>query len=658
MPRRYEETVTGRGDEVRGGGAPVFQNPSPGCSRSRAVSDLLVERVVFVAKLFGMMSDDSMRIVETRKATHWHPLIPRLREDPCHVMTVRPARRHLAVAVLVLALVAACGPADDLSPSFTPAESIRPGIQADSGGVGDTARPSEATTTIPPEDRAASRPEDDSSRPSVATTSLPPDIPPAEPDSGSVDDPMPDPSSTAADSTAAPPVSPGGSADDPDSLPAEVRSLIGSWHSAVLATSGVWPGFDLASIPTVLVAIDEGGAVRATVAFNHPNPLALGIPIRSLDVDGHEITVIGEVADPDWLAARDPYDFFADVGGTDTFVLISQEGEFGRESGTPEFIAMLVHEAFHRYQWDEWRPGTADQYVDRYDFSAANLELVLLENRILGAAYRADDSGDLERLARQFAAVRATRRQRDFRVAHDEAQERTEGSARFVEHLIGKAIGHAYYMSTGHTGELDDYDRNLADPELQRYGIKIFFSFYRFYSSGATLLVLLERLGVSDVVQQLQDGRTPARLLERHLAPLGDLDELVAGARADHDPDDRLAAAAATLHELALDEPATGLGHDDSEFILTDAQIGCLKAFGIEFSDTPVFGSRVGIPPNPAHSCLVEAESRLTDAQIDCLEAHGIEMSDTPWAGERISIPQNVVDECLAAAGHSDGTSL
>ena len=456
---------------------------------------------------------------------------------------------------------------------------------------------------------------------------------------------------------AAPSASPGNGADDPDSLPAEVRSLIGSWHSAVSATTGVWPGFDLASIPAVLAHLNDEGAVGAAVAFNHPNPLALGAPIRSLEVDGHEITVIGEVADPDWLAARTPYDFFADVGGTDTFVLISQQGEFGRESGTPEFIAMLVHEAFHRYQGDEWRPGTARQYVDRYDFSAANLELVLLENRIISAAYRADDPGDLERLARQFAAVRATRRQRDFRVAHDEAQERTEGSARFVEHLIGEAIGHAYYMSTGHTGELDDYDRNLAVPEMQPYGIKIFFSFYRFYSSGATLLVLLERLGVSDVAEQLQDGRTPARLLERHIAPLGDLDELVAEARADHDPDDRLAAAATTLHELALDEPATGLGHDDGDFVLTDVQIGCLKSFGIEFSDTPVFGNRISIPPNPAHSCLVEAESRLTDAQIDCLEAPGIEMSDTPWAGERISIPQNVVDECLVESEHSNGAS-
>ena len=373
-----------------------------------------------------------------------------------------------------------------------------------------------------------------------------------------------------------------------------------------------------------------------------------------MDVDGHKIVAIGELADPGWLAARSPFDFFADVGGTETFVLIAQEGELGREAGTPEFVAMLVHEAFHRYQWDEWTPGTARQYVDRYDFSAANLELVLLENRILIAAYRADDSGDLGRLARQFAAVRATRRQRDFRVAHDEEQERVEGSARFIEHRIGGSIGNVYSTSTNHTWELEHYDQNLAAPELQHSGVKTFFGFFRFYSSGATLLVLLERLGASDVAQQLQDGRTPARLLERQLAPLGDLDDLVTAARAEHDPEGRLAAAAATLAELAVDEPATGLGHDDGEFVLTDAQLACLEAFGIEFSDTPVFGNRIGIPPNPAHSCLVEADSVLTDAQLACLEAFGIEISDTPVFGDRVSIPSNVADECLFEADDSD----
>ena len=533
--------------------------------------------------------------------------------------------RRIAIVVLVLALTNACGPVADPSPAPTSVEPNPPSARSGSGRVADPPPPTTTTESV---------------------------LPSTAPDSAPVDDPS---SPTTTDSTEAPLAPTSDSADGPDLLPADARSLIDSWSSAVSATTGVWPGFDLASIPTVLAAIDDEGAVEATVAFNHPNPHALGTPIRSLDIDGHEIAVIGELADPDWLALRAPFDLYADVGGTATYVVVGQEGELGLEPNTPSFIALLVHEAFHRYQGDEWRTGMARQYFDRYDYSAANLELVLLENRILIAAYRADNPGDLERLARQFAAVRATRRQRDFRVAHDEETERSEGSARFIEHRIGDSIGNVYTTSTNHTWELEQYDQNLAAPELQHSGVKTFFSFFRFYSSGATLLVLLERLGASDVAQQLQDGRTPAGLLERQLAPLGGLDEIVADARADHDPDNRLNSAAATLAELAIDEPATGLGHDDGEFVLTDAQIACLKAFGIEFSDTPVFGDRIGIPPNAGHSCLVEADSNLTGAQIACLEAFGIEFSDTPWIGDPISIPQNVADECLNEADDSDG---
>ena len=559
--------------------------------------------------------------------------------------------RRITIVVLVLALAAACGPVEDPSPAPATTEPIPPSSLADGGPVDE---PSALPTSVEPDPLSTQadggRVADPPPPPTTAESVLPSTAP-----DGAYVHALSSPTTT--DSTEAPPASTSVDADGLEALPMAERSLIDSWRSAVSATSDVWPGFNLASIPTVLAAIDDEGAVAATVAFNHPNPQALGTPGRSMGVDGHKIAVISELADPDWLAARAPYDFFADVSGTDTFVLIAQESKLGHESGTPEFISVLVHEAFHRYQWDEWRPGTAQQYVDRYNFSAANLELALLENRILIAAYRADDPSALERLARQFAAVRATRRQRDFRVAHDEAQERAEGSARFIEHRIGDSIGNVYSTSTNHTWELERYDQNLAAPELQHSSIKTFFSFFRFYSSGATLLVLLERLGASDVAQQLQDGRTPARLLERQLAPLGGLDELVADARADHDPDNGLNSAAATLAELAIDEPATGLGHDDGEFVLTDAQIACLKAFGIEFSDTPVFADRIGIPPNPAHSCLVEADSNLTGAQIACLKAFGIEFSDTPWTGDRVSIPQNVADECLNAADDSDGDS-
>ncbi|MYB23948.1 MAG: RidA family protein [Acidimicrobiia bacterium] len=51
--------------------------PRPPTRASMAVRDLLVERAVFVANLLGVMPDESMEIVETRKGIHWHPVLVR-----------------------------------------------------------------------------------------------------------------------------------------------------------------------------------------------------------------------------------------------------------------------------------------------------------------------------------------------------------------------------------------------------------------------------------------------------------------------------------------------------------------------------------------------------------------------------------------------------
>ncbi|MYC86159.1 MAG: hypothetical protein F4X18_11715 [Acidimicrobiia bacterium] len=392
----------------------------------------------------------------------------------------------------------------------------------------------------------------------------------------------------------------------------DARSLVDSWLSAVSESGGAWPGYDLADIPTVLVSVDAGGRVEAVVAFNHPNPNALGSAILSVDVDGHSVGVVGEPADPERLVSMAPFDFFADIGGTETFVLVGQRGEPGREPDTPGFVAMIAHEGFHRYQFDNWVPGAAVQDVEGYDFGAENIELVLLENRVLVAAYQADATSDLERLARQFAAVRAVRHARDPRVALDEQQERMEGSARWIEHRMGDAIGNTY-TSTNHTSELGYLDQSIDDPGAVLGNVKSFFGFGRFYSSGATVLALLERLGVAgaDVAGRLGDGGTPAQLLEQRIAPLGDRDDLVAAAWAEHDPDGRLGAAAAALAERAAAEGETDFGAGDVPeetlgpgFEAGDDQIACLQEHGLDLS-----ADSVTIPDDIAAACFGGPES-------------------------------------------------
>ncbi len=395
------------------------------------------------------------------------------------------------------------------------------------------------------------------------------------------------------------------------SVSGDARSLVESWRRAVSASAGIWPGYELAAVPTVLVSVDPEGNVEAVVAFNHPDPQALGSPVRGFDMDGHRVVVVEEVANPDELASMAPFDFFADVGGTETFVLVGRSGEPGMEPGTPEFVALLAHEAFHRYQFDHWVPGTAFQDVEGYDFGAENLELALLENRILIAAYEAVNAAETERLARQFAGVRAFRHQRDPRIALDEQQERIEGSARWIEHGMGDAIG-SVYTSANHTSEIGHLDDGLDDPGAVIGSVKSFLGFGRFYSSGATLLALLDRLRVAsqDVAERLRAGDTPAQLLEQRIAPLGDRADVVGAARAEHDPHSRLGAAAVVLAELAAGEGETDFGTTDvlpetstGSFEPSADQIACLEDHGLDLS-----ADALTIPDEVAGACFDEPE--------------------------------------------------
>lgn len=274
-------------------------------------------------------------------------------------MRVRPAARLVAAAALVLGFAAACGPVAEPPPPPATAESDPQGAQADAGRADGSPLPSTAGSD--PSGAGVDGGPADGSPPPTTVASDPPST---EADGAAVDGSSSPPTPVA---TEAPPEPTSVDAAGPGALSADERSLVDAWRSAASASAGVWPGFDMASIPTVLATIDGEGAVEAAVAFNHPNPAALGTRIRSLDVDGHQIAVVGEVADPDRLASLVPFDFFADVGGVSTYAVVSGEGELDLEPGTPSFVALVVHEGFHRYQFDAWAQSATDQYFDGYD---------------------------------------------------------------------------------------------------------------------------------------------------------------------------------------------------------------------------------------------------------------------------------------------------
>ena len=214
-----------------------------------------------------------------------------------------------------------------------------------------------------------------------------------------------------------------------------------------------------------------------------------------------------------------------------------------------------MHEFFHHYQIGEWTL-VARQGFNTYVYSAGNLELAVLEDRALRAAATAEDGAARLRAASHFAAIRHMRSTRLAQVAHDEGQERIEGTARYLERRLGfdYAEDGSFRLMTDPEELLRDargYDTDL--------GVRYYYAFLRFYETGAVILRLLDLFGIDDYVSQIEAGKSPAQVLNAYLGvSQAEVDELVAEARAAYDPDNDLPGLAIRLAEAAAKEDWDG----------------------------------------------------------------------------------------------------
>lgn len=363
------------------------------------------------------------------------------------------------------------------------------------------------------------------------------------------------------------------------------QTVLTNYAKGIEALQGVWPGYRPETIPTVIALANKDGELDSAVTIAHGQPSAIGIatPIDTSQIGLRDVFLIAELKDPDELAAKAPFVFSVDIGGENTFVLIGSTDEPALNPDSNEFTALLIHEQFHRYQMDNFSAQTATQDVEGYDYSPQNIELAMLEDRIHIALKDAETIERQRELGTQLIAIRAMRFKQDSRVELDEDQERFEGTARYVQSRIGKAIGSSY------TDE--NYVAELAPGTY--VGVKEHFGFSRFYSTGASVMGLLDALAVDDVRQRIQDGMSPMGVLTAAI-PVEEVtwDNLIVEARAEQDPDAELPAIAREASETAVNEPAvfggsngaaqTGQGGNTA--MLTEEQRQCLVDNGFDFT--------------------------------------------------------------------------
>ena len=220
----------------------------------------------------------------------------------------------------------------------------------------------------------------------------------------------------------------------------------------------LWPEFDATAFP---IAIYDG---ERTLLMRHPNP-----PEEFLPVDGHE----GVWSSPGKHRAM-RWNSTADIGGerTATLLLTIEPGR------SPEYEThILYHEAFHLFskpRHPTWRPNE----MWRYSYPMGDLEnyrLLLLEEESLARSVESESEEKAVSWAAMALAIRSER------VARLSDHHRT------YETVLELQEGTAVYMGRSTLGVAGDTERLREDRGPK--GIR-----WRFYETGATISVVLDRL--------------------------------------------------------------------------------------------------------------------------------------------------------------------
>ena len=360
----------------------------------------------------------------------------------------------------------------------------------------------------------------------------------------------------------------------------ECQADYGVWPTATIANlaqayegvQGAWTGFDPNDHPALAVLKDDSGGIVSVLALNFPSPEQLGSAIE-LCLDGtpfHSLHRIDDLeADLVPLLTRiRTFEFNANLQGVDSLVVIARKGDFVFDVAERYWSILFIHEMFHRHQHAAFRGEGQIHDLEAYPLTAENLALAALEDRALAEAVSTTDGSMREAAARRFAAIRMTRLKADGRIALDNDQERIEGTARYLEQRLAEA-------DTRFRSYVPHYSTALySDPFLPPgMSVKMYYSFGRFYATGAAILRLLDLLEVTGVETAVEAGQSPVDVLIEHLGIReADVAHLVAEARQSYDPLNTLAAASERNAATAKQEPPLDFGVHIDDDITVDVQ--------------------------------------------------------------------------------------
>ena len=261
----------------------------------------------------------------------------------------------------------------------------------------------------------------------------------------------------------------------------QVAQLLSFWHAN---NDAVWPGLRLDDAPTVL-------------SFESGRLYGIGVdpssPWKKLTIGNSELL---ETEQDKWGILKVKLHPGFEMDGQSVFVF-----QMTHDPSSPQ---IFVHERFHRYQFEHFKPVqmVGKGYEDH--LNAENLSLLRLEDQLLIEFLQTTDYGTRLELLKDFCAVTAARKQQISlaSLAWEDNQQKMEGLADYV----------AAKMFTGERSVLRAFTGRDSEEDFIDYAVK-----WRHYSVGATLAFALDFLAVEHWKVQIEGGANLRALLENAL---------------------------------------------------------------------------------------------------------------------------------------------
>lgn len=297
------------------------------------------------------------------------------------------------------------------------------------------------------------------------------------------------------------------------------------FHISKHCQKQLWKGgYPLHQMPIYVVDIGASSSDqpkgRRGFLINHPAP-----PKGAKKLSKAEAFGLEKVWSYDKQASQleaPGFQFQLKINNVSTFAIGYGESE-GVRPRASEFLALLVHEGFHKVQLlkGTWRHHHSTISTTNYPFRKGDIALSLLENRVLRAALK---GGDADLALKTFYVLRHKRllqagSKKSFLLRHDNEQERIEGTALYIEHkmlrLMGYKIPPRDLNSSSSRLQLVPYYQKHRDVSYIRQGLLA-----RFYATGAVTGALLDKLKDTTWQQACQQGKSLYEHLHRRYGKL------------------------------------------------------------------------------------------------------------------------------------------